>query len=417
MMKRYNLLLIAVFAIVITQPVSAQLKPGDLAPNAKVIDATEMLPFNNGAAIIKKGSETALIDKEGNLVAPYHKYNLSSPADFGRVGLFRAVEGYITTSGKIIADMSWGVTRDGKLLIKSNPTDKSATYMDVSGKTYFLKGPLSGDAYQPLLEFSEECGQILNRTTNKIGFKNLKGEWICQPIYDWARPFSDGIAIVGKRDAFGEMKYGYINKTGKEIFPVVLSNTPGNFYAGVARIEPKDKNEFDHAFIDKEGKIILKITKDMKRISGDFPFMPMGNQLLYSAATKSIMNSKAEIKSEVDFLNDLGVKLRPGFDKGVFLYPNHGMIQGEITDDRKIRFRRVLAVQNFNSIVIGFVDLDSKKIVEAVFKDIWPFDPVCRLAYATLNLGKDKLGNYIYREGFINEQGIFVIVKGEASKW
>src|SRR4051812_39282972 len=32
-----------------------QLKPGDVLPDAKYIDADELVPFSNGAAVIKKG--------------------------------------------------------------------------------------------------------------------------------------------------------------------------------------------------------------------------------------------------------------------------------------------------------------------------------------------------------------------------
>ena len=70
----------------------------------------------------------------------------------------------------------------------------------------------------------------------------------------------------------------------------------------------------------------------------------------------------------------------------------------------------------------GFIDIKRKKAVEAAFEVHGiarepVFDPVSGLALVKLRLGKDNRGATIYREGYINEDGVFMIVKGEKSKW
>lgn len=38
--------------------------------------------------------------------------------------------------------------------------------------------------------------------------------------YDYVESFSDGLAVVGKEDADGDRKYGYIDKTGAVVVPL-----------------------------------------------------------------------------------------------------------------------------------------------------------------------------------------------------
>ena len=38
--------------------------------------------------------------------------------------------------------------------------------------------------------------------------------------YDYVESFSEGLAVVGKEDADGDRKYGYIDKTGAVVVPL-----------------------------------------------------------------------------------------------------------------------------------------------------------------------------------------------------
>ncbi len=45
------------------------------------------------------------------------------------------------------------------------------------------------------------------------------------------------------------------------------------------------------------------------------------------------------------------------------------------------------------------------------------FDPVSHLALAKIPLGRDDKNVPVFREGYINEDGLFVLTKGTGAKW
>jgi hypothetical protein len=69
---------------------------------------------------------------------------------------------------------------------------------------------------------------------------------------------------------------------------------------------------------------------------------------------------------------------------------------------------------------VGYINLAARKVVMPVFEVVSQnrifFDPVSRLGYAKVCIGQNNAG-LVYREGYINEDGLFVLVKGETSKW
>ncbi len=52
------------------------------------------------------------------------------------------------------------------------------------------------------------------------GYIDKTGKTIIQPEYDEAGDFFEGLAKVGKKDAYGNLKYGLIDKTGKIVVPL-----------------------------------------------------------------------------------------------------------------------------------------------------------------------------------------------------
>lgn len=116
----------------------------------------------------------------------------------------------------------------------------------------------------------------------KYGYVNNKGDMIIPPIYDYAGPFTEGLAHVlingqyGFIDKTGKIvikpeyeaasvfsdslaavringKYGYINKTGAMIISPVFDRT-WQFKYGRARVLVNNK----YGFIDKTGKYIIE---------------------------------------------------------------------------------------------------------------------------------------------------------------
>ncbi|MDI6782868.1 MAG: WG repeat-containing protein, partial [bacterium] len=70
-------------------------------------------------------------------------------------------------------------------------------------------------------------------------------------IYDWARPFSEGLAAVNI-GGFEHGKWGYIDKTGKEIIKLQFKNASG-FSEGRAEVSIGKK----WGYIDKTGKVVI----------------------------------------------------------------------------------------------------------------------------------------------------------------
>lgn len=77
---------------------------------------------------------------------------------------------------------------------------------------------------------------------------------------------------------------------------------------------------------------------------------------------------------------------------------------------------------NRNTPDYGFINLVTGKVIMPAFyldgsKHLFVFDPVSKLAYAKMITGKTATGQPIVMDGFINEDGEFVIIKGEKSIW
>ena len=97
-------------------------------------------------------------------------------------------------------------------------------------------------------------GLIPIKKSGKWGYIDIEGnEVLSIPDYDFAYPFSDGMAIVTKND-----KMGYINKEGTEVIPCIydihIFMGDSFFENGVAKVS-KNENQ-DIIYIDKSGKEI-----------------------------------------------------------------------------------------------------------------------------------------------------------------
>ena len=83
------------------------------------------------------------------------------------------------------------------------------------------------------------------------GYIKTNGEFIIEPQFDYAKPFSaNGLAVVRIKD-----KYGYIDKTGKRVIePQFDWAEDFHFENGLAAIEINGK----YGFIDKTGKMVIE---------------------------------------------------------------------------------------------------------------------------------------------------------------
>jgi hypothetical protein len=390
------------------------LKAGDIASDAKMIDADAFSDFFNGVAILQKGAAYAIINSKGEFVLPYTTdYRFGIKAQHG-IGLFNVSKPGVTTNGfgimnykgEFLPVLGPQFTEDGKYANISwpkNSGDKSKyIYVDADFNKFSIE--------KQWKDVSEGLGTV--NVNGKYGYKNKLDQYVIKPIYDYAGPFSEGIAVVGSRDNFGTMKYGLIDLGGKEITPLMFSTKPKDFSGGLIQVFPKDKSDFVYAYFDKRGQMVINHTsEDIKKYLG---FTEFKNG--FSSNSKYVMDITGKIVEEKEFLSSYGItgklcrlELKKTNMPGKLIFSENKVVSG-----------------NYNRTMFGFIDLEKKKVVESAFIHstdhnpfyVLNFDPVSKLAYAQVVLGRDANGKDQIREGFINEDGIFVIVKNTGgSKW
>ncbi|MFT4203451.1 MAG: WG repeat-containing protein [Chitinophagaceae bacterium] len=425
---------------------------GTIAPNAKYLDVDRWSAFNNGAAVVHKGMAAALINSNGDFIVPYSAgYEFFSeatelepvvtsarniPQRYYVNDIFyymninhTGVGGYINSKGKLLANRTdqytnylFDYTANKKYIFYRRKIGSKVeggvsydimryVYVDTSGKEYVYDHELT--------DIFEGIGIVTARNNrSKKGYRTLTGKMLTGYQYDEANPFSDGMAIVGVRDQYGQVKYGAIDRNGKLAVPLMYSNRPSAFSGGYATVKPQDSYQagFEYGFIDKKGNLVFKQTKeDIAKNGGTFgPFSNFG--LSYSG--KYIMDTAFHIKSKADFFASYGLPENCWFadqsentgtwtenDTHPKVYFGHNKIKDPYT--------------RFGLRIIGFIDLVTGKVVKPAFTKIGRFDPVSRLAYAEIITGvksKDN-PNPVYKDGFINEDGAFVLLKQEKGTW
>jgi hypothetical protein len=388
-------------------------KAGDLAPGAVSLDVDRLYPFNKGAALVKKGIECALIDTKGNFIVPFGEYDIY---DYGAAygiagsayvvanldyGWFRCrqvtgnrMAGVLTSTGKFYEDgsnnESYTITNDGKYLeLLKNGYN---VLIDTAGHKFNIASTV----------------EYINLRVGKIGpvgkeqLSNLKGEALSKPYFEIFK-FCDGLACVQTTDQFGKTVYGFINEKGQEVVSPQFSIRPKDFSEGYAIVYPADQSEFRCAYINTKGEIVLKVAGQKFNGFGEFRSFAHG----YVFSRDYAMDTTWNIISMKDFFAQYGIVqtkicylLSTDLDHPVY--------------DGKMRYEN-----NGAKILDGFFDLKTKKVVECVFNSSnlpIQFDKTSGLSYAE-SWVKDKNGNDILRQGYINDDGAYVIVKGKQSVW
>lgn len=396
---------------------STGLQPGDVHPNAKVIDADILYPFNNGLATVSKGTALALINAKGEFTIPYNsQYQLLADIN---PQIIQSQNKYFSTDGKLLAESNsgsntfWRLNQDYKYLenIKrdANSPTWSVRIVDKEGKKYEIKNLPSEPQY-----LGEETFSVRQGVNDKSAVINFKGVYVTKFIYYNIDFFVSDMARVTKVDDFGKTSYGFIDKTGKEVIPTIYSRMPTNFLGELASVYPANGTEFAQAIINKKGDIILKLPNERL-------IYYIGNGFYFYDA-RNIMDVKGKIISIKEFLKSYGVEQGLS-DKEIMLNvyrDDLNTLERDKADDGMMWYTRYSKKNELLS--SGFINTSSGKSVEAAF-EVSPhmkepvFDPVTKLALVKLRLGKDNQGGTIYKEGYINEDGVFMIVKGEKSKW
>ncbi len=182
---------------------------------------------------IKVGGKTGFIDRTGKIVIEPNLdgvYEFSEGLAAAYVGKGQFDEGYIDENGAIAIEPRFNIA--------SKFSEGLAwAGIDPNRKPYKM-GPLTLYTSQSSHSFDYN-----------IGFIDKTGKWLTEPIYKFARDFSEGLAAVRTK----ENKFGFIDKSGK-LKITAKFDWVESFSNGLAAVFVHGK----HGFIDKEGRYVVK---------------------------------------------------------------------------------------------------------------------------------------------------------------
>lgn len=231
----------------------------DLEAIAKVIEGAETaFGFSEGrASVINKDGKLGVIDRKGNVVIPF-EYDYS---------VYHYTDGVLCCH-KLKEDMRYYFDRNGNLLFttKDGGNDQffdgfACKYCMDDGKYYFIdkegKPAFDGKKWEWAEPFSDGMALVMEK--GLWGFINMKGELKVPCQYESRaeenpQGFHDGLALVVVDPATERM--GFIDKTGERAFAREFM-TAFSFSEGMASVYDNEQDRW--AYIDKTGKTVITL--------------------------------------------------------------------------------------------------------------------------------------------------------------
>lgn len=384
------------------------LSPGEVDPNAISIDADALQPFSLGLAILKKGDKTALINQKGEFFAPYGKFQYitslttssqKSPEPFS--GIFKTGPNVsiITLSKDIKPPLGVSNVANGNEYLYGHVNNNMKEILLLNIKTGIQTKIATG---ADLTKLSNGLCPFSTRTNSLIGFVDLNGKLIIPQRFIEASQFSEeGLSRIVIKNDFGEQKFGFIDTKGEMIIPAQYSVRPSEFYKGTAFVFPVNNPEFSIALINTKGEIVKKYKKEASYLNFQNGFYTVNGLRVFK---DHVMLENGEILTKQNYLESFGIRTRNQQERLTFL---------DSKNEGKIYYKRDFIENRLPKSLIGCFDIFTKKIFEGTFTNALYFDPISKLSYAQFNLpGKNNI-----REGYVNEEGIFVIIRKSAPSW
>lgn len=438
-------------------------QPGGIAPDAVYIDMDEWYPFSEGLAAIKKGEKWAFIDTMGKIVIPWGKVEpvayrtgmdvLYPKFQFGRVLITaNGKYGFADTKGNIVVECTLGRTipyqkdcygniytfaYDGDvrnvsavpyvLCIDSNGNEvsrfSSEVFQEHSVSSYL---GLSVRNVNFLVEDrvwgqKGESREVVSGGTTEIkyerifGWFNRNGNLVIDFQFHNHSNFSEGLAAVALKNEFGEEMWGYINRSGEVVIDFKFSKQPGDFHFGRAIVYPRDPESagFYLAYINPHGEVIAKITTQnplweptVNRLLDQY-----NHVLLYRNRQYHFIDSTLE--SQPYPVENIAAAVGLGTIR--LSFPDYGFRNSQVIGvvgsglDRSTG-RRVQG--------LGYVNRNAELVIPFLFQtrneNQWGGD-IHHEFFS--HRAKATLTSEPKRTGYINERGVFVILKKEESQW
>ncbi len=237
--------------------------------------------FSCGRALVRKDGKRYFIDERGRIafevpagVAANGRFSeglLSAYTGEGKKRLW----GYLDAAGKWAIKPQYSYTgrfSEGmsRVTLESRTVEKRTkhaymswgksrfAYIDKTGKVLVAPegffGGCSGGFSEGLapLSLASKSGPY-----GKWGFIDKTGKFKIAAQYDYALPFSEGLAAVGRgKHSYGR-KWGFIDKAGKLVIPIRFSSV-SSFSKGVSIVKAKVDGRERYGLIDRAGRYIVR---------------------------------------------------------------------------------------------------------------------------------------------------------------
>jgi WG containing repeat len=222
--------------------------------------------FTEGVAIVTINKLFGLVDNTGKLIVPCeYKYIGAFSEGLAEAYKENGKVGFINTKGEVVIPFQYTISTlygGAKCINGMIPVRNSAGkygYIDKSNKLIvpFL--------YEVQQNFSDGLAMAKRVYNGKVSYLNTKGETVIAEKYDNGTLFIDGLAYINigakEKSLYGGLeggKWGVIDKTGKEIIPIVYDKIyeikNGLTVVAIGKY-PNEKK----GLIGKDGKIILPV--------------------------------------------------------------------------------------------------------------------------------------------------------------
>jgi len=228
------------------------------------------LGFSDGLAAVCTGDKWGFIDKKGHVVIEARFDVVCSFFEGVAVGLIDDTVLLINRSGQPILsrsmnDLQLNIYEDARysegLIAAYDPREAKYGFIDRMGE-YVIE-----PKYEQAAPFSEGLARVMVvEGQEKLGFIDRSGQFVIPPKFntdaDFRRnstDFSEGLASVTEGlspTIIEEAKFVYINKRGEIVLPTDFFYA-GSFNDGMAVVYDEERDKW--GYIDKSGKIVIPL--------------------------------------------------------------------------------------------------------------------------------------------------------------
>lgn len=172
----------------------------------------DALPFSEGLAAVEQGGKWGLVNHSGDVVVE-PTYSWIFTFHEGLALVRGETSGFINSKGELVIDFNkLGISEYGQYADGLAPVFKNGKIGFINMKGEFVISP----TFEKAVEFSEASAAV--SIEGKYGYINSLGQFIVTPQFDYAFSFRNGQAFVKQNG-----KWGVINSKGELIVPLTFT--------------------------------------------------------------------------------------------------------------------------------------------------------------------------------------------------